>query len=115
MYQYLVQCWITPKSGFDLARTNRIMQVFKKNMEEFFPDNEDLGEIVKKFEKESEGFVLEPLVLESTKEVTDCEKQLMPKILEEYPGAKLLTWRRMTDEVIENHSIFKYLRNMFIN
>jgi len=117
MYRYLVQCWIKPKSGFDLARTNKIMQVFKESMEESFPPNEELGEelgkIVKKFEKASDGYVLEPLVLESTKEVTDFDKQLMPKILEEYPEAKLLTWRKMDKEVREGTPLIQYIKSIF--
>lgn len=91
MQRYLVQCWIKPQSGFDLARKNRIMKMLRELMSTNTPDDAELEKAVEAFEKEHEGYILEPIVLESDKEVTDAEKELMPEIRKTYPEAKLFS------------------------
>ncbi len=95
MNQYLVQCWIAPKSGHELARRNRLLDLFRNMLANKYPNNEDMEKAVDRFDRHSEGLVLEPFVLESDTEVADCEKELMPEILKEHPEAKLLTWENI--------------------
>jgi len=97
MHKYLVECWIYPKSGFDLARKNRIMQLFKEMLSEEVPDQDALDRAVERFEREHEGMILEPMVIESDKELEDVERELMPEILRKYPEAKFLNSHKMPE------------------
>lgn len=91
-HKYLVQCWIKPQSGFDLAQKNRIMSLFKEIMTETMPNDPKLDEALKRFEKSHDGMVLEPMIIESDKEVTDPEKELLPEIQKSYPEAVIFSW-----------------------
>jgi hypothetical protein len=93
MQRYLVQCWISPQSGFDLARKNHTMEIFRKVLEshfEYADYYEGIEKAMTRFEKTHDGLILEPIVLETDEDVTDCEAQLMPEIRKKYPEAKLL-------------------------
>ena len=97
MYRYLVQCWIRPRSGFDLSRKNLIMEMFREIMVNSYPNDEELNKAVKAFEKESEGLIVEPLVIETDHEIMNCEEELMPEIRKNYPEAKMLSWDKVPE------------------
>jgi hypothetical protein len=102
-HQYMVYCWIYPKSGFDLAQKNKIMEVFKMAMSANFSDDAKMTEEVEKFSNEFKEYILEPIVIESDTEVTDPEKEIMPEIRKEHPEAKLLSIQPMP-RVVESES-----------
>lgn len=89
MHKYLVECWINPPSGFELARKNRIIALFRELMSSRYPDDKAIERAVARFEKETDGFILEPLFIESDKMVADYETELMPEVRKKYPRARL--------------------------
>jgi hypothetical protein len=89
-HKYLVRCWVSPQSGFDLAQKNKIMTLFREMMTQTY-DTEEIENAIKKFEKENEGKVLLPLIIESDTKVTDIKKQILPEIQKKYPGANILS------------------------
>ena len=96
-YKYLVQCWITPRSGFDLARKSRITELFRALMRDTFDSDEKLEQSIKKFEESHNGLILEPLVIESDTEVKDPEKEFLDDIHAKYPEAKIFSIERMPE------------------
>lgn len=98
-HQYMVYCWIYPKSGFDLAQKNKIMEVFKMAMSAHFSDDAKMTEEVEKFSREFDEYILDPIVIESDTEVVDPEKEIMPEIRKDHPEAKLLSIQSMPNVV----------------
>lgn len=97
VYKYLVQCWITPRTGFDLAKKSHIMQLFKSIMEETFPDDVKVEDAVKRFAESHDGLILEPLVIESDTEVIDFQKEILPEIQKTYPEATIFSCEKMPE------------------
>jgi hypothetical protein len=98
-YRYLVKCWVRPQSGFDLARKNKIMNLFKSFLSEAFSERESIDKAVEEFEKEHDGMVIEPLVIETDSAITDAEVQILPEIQKAYPDAVLLSVERIKDKI----------------
>lgn len=94
-FKYFVQCWIRPHSGMDLARKNRIVNILKEAVCETFPDNNIVEKAVEKFEQAHDGLVPEPFIIETDKEISDAETEIMPEIRKEYPEAILLSCEKM--------------------
>jgi len=92
MFRYMVLCLIKPKSGFDLARRNKVMDMFKEAVADSYPH---LEEMTKKFDDQSDGMIFEPFVMETDREIANCETELMPEIRKNHPEAKLLFCEKM--------------------
>lgn len=96
-HRYLVTCWIYPQSGFDIARKNKINALFREAMEHHFREENYVMGYLQKMEKEHEGKILEPFVLESDEAVKDAEKDLMPEILKRHPEAEYFSSEILPD------------------
>lgn len=96
-FKYYVECWVYPRSGFDIARKNKIIHLFKKVLFDMLPQKEEIESIVEKFCKEHDGLILEPLVLESDTEITNPEKELMPEIRKKHPEARLVSCQKIPE------------------
>ena len=90
-YKYLLQCWVRPHSGFDLAKKNKIITIFKNITSTLYP-SEALNTAIKKFEKTNEGLIVEPFTIDSNKIIKNPEEDVMPEIRVRYPEAKLLSF-----------------------
>ena len=95
--KYLVQCWITPRTGFDLAKKNRIMSLFKSIMEETFPEDVNVEDAMRKFSESHDGLILEPLVIESDTEIVDPKKEVLPEIQKKYPEAVIFSCEKIPE------------------
>jgi len=93
MYYYKVDCWIPPRSGFDLARKNKAFHFFESVANKLSGDKaEKILSYINEFKKQSEGLVLKTFMMESDKQVFDPEKEFMGEVKKEYPEAKLAHW-----------------------
>jgi len=95
MYRYSVLCWIAPKSGHQVINRNKLMERFREELANKYPNNEDIEKAVDRFDLNNDGMVLKSFVLDSDAEITDCATELMPEIFKEHPEAKLLMWERI--------------------
>lgn len=98
-FKYLVQCWITPRSGFDIIKKNRIMEFFRAVVSEALSDESRVAESIKKFEESHEGLILEPLIIESDMEIVGVQRELLPEIRKTYPGAVIFSCNRISESV----------------
>jgi len=98
-FKYYVECWIYPKSGYDIIRKNKIITLFKEVLLQVMPEETkkeiNIDDLIEKFCEKHNEMVLEPLVLESDTDVLDPEKELMPEIWKKYPEAKLLNFQKI--------------------
>ena len=90
-YKYLVQCWIHPRSGFDVAKKSRIMELFRSIMKETFSDDARVDTTIEKFNRTHEGLVLEPFIVESDIKINDPEKEILPEIQKTHPEATVFS------------------------
>ncbi len=91
--QFSVLFWSVPKSGFDVARKNTVLNLFKEILENSIdPDSWD-PEKMKRFEEVNDGLVIYEEVIETDKKNPDVEKEIMPVIRKKYPGAKFIALR----------------------
>lgn len=97
MHNYLVQCWIRPRSGFDITQKNKVLREFRERLREAFPGDEKVSKALDKFERNHEGMILEPFMIESDAPVKNPEKEILPEIRKDYPEAELLTCHRIPD------------------
>jgi serine phosphatase RsbU (regulator of sigma subunit) len=91
VFKYVVHCWVHPRSGFDLVKKNRVMELFRSVMEDAFDEDDEVERAVKKFEKSHEGLVLERICMESDTEIIDIQKEVLPVIQKEYPDATIFS------------------------
>lgn len=82
---YRVLFWAFPKSGFDLARKNTIMSMFRETL----PD-EMLSEQLKRFEEKNDGLVIYEEVIESDDTDPDPDREVMPIIKKKFPDAQYI-------------------------
>jgi hypothetical protein len=96
MRSYIVQCWIRPRSGFDLVRKNKVITSFRHAAEGTLGDPESVGRAITLFEKDHEGMVLEPLIIELPISCRDPASELIKRARTKYPEAELSTWEEVT-------------------
>ena len=104
-FKYLVQCWVRPRSGFELARKNRVIKIIKEAMTDTFKESELIEKLVKQFEETHDGLIPEPFFAETDSEVTDPEREIMPEIWKDYPEAIFIKYEPISDFVdhLKNH------------
>ena len=90
-HKYLVQCWITPRSGFDIVKKNRVLEFFRSVVSEALSDEYRAEESIRNFEESHEGLILEPIIVESDTEVMNAQKEILPEIQKVYPGAVIFS------------------------
>jgi len=102
MYYYKVDCWIPPRSGFDIAKKNQAFSFIESIAEKL---NEEKGETIKsyveEFKEQSKGLVLKTFTLESDDFVLDPEKEFMNEVRKESPDAKLAYWELIDAPVLK--------------
>ena len=97
MYQYRIDCWVPPKSGWDLLKKNEFIKTVEstfESMEEDQPEKtEEIKQLFNKFIEEGEGYVLDTIIIESDtpiQSINECEQKIMPLIRQKNPYAKLV-------------------------
>jgi len=85
---YMVQCWVHPSSGKDLAEQNRMMSEFKHFMSNVFYNDSAVDDGLEQFEKEFNGLVLRPFFMKSFYAVDNPEEEFLSQIRLENPEAK---------------------------
>lgn len=96
MKSYMVQCWVRPRSGFDLVRKNKILASFRQAAEGTIGDPESVSRAIALFEKDHEGMVLEPLIIDIPSGCSDPAIKLLKIARTKYPEAVLSTWEEVT-------------------
>jgi hypothetical protein len=93
MYYYKVDCWVPPKSGFDIQKKNQAFN-FIEELANKLPDGsgKKIKEYLEGFREESKGMVLKSLTLESDTPVGDPEIEFMEAIIKESPEARIANW-----------------------
>lgn len=82
---YRVLFWAFPRSGFDLAKKNTIMKLFKDTL-----SDEMSNEQLKRFEEKNEGLVVYEEVIESDDADPDPDREVMLIIRKKYPEARYI-------------------------
>lgn len=94
-YQYDVLCWVPPKSGFELRDKHIILENLRKSLKKLAKDEisglvQHIDSSIDKFISEYDGLVVEFLRIESDKIITNPEKEILPEIHKDFPGAKII-------------------------
>ena len=99
LYRYRVDCWVNPKSGFELAEQNTFMFKFKKLIGELFSNNPPFQKAISSFSKNYEGMVLQSLIIESDKLYEENEEEIVAEVKKKYLEA-----------IIVSHTILKLVK-----
>lgn len=91
MYRYRVDCWIPPKSGFDLADFHKATKKIKTALKVLFGEGTNTDRALDAFNKGHEGMVLESLVIESDKRFEDNLDEIKDGIEKRFPGAIIVS------------------------
>ena len=91
IYRYRVDCWVYPKSGFELAEQNGFMSKFKRLIGDLFSNNPSVQEAVESFGNKYEGMVLQSLIIESDKSYEENEDEITAAIKKKIPGAIIVS------------------------
>jgi hypothetical protein len=87
VYRYRVDCWVYPKSGFELAEQNSFMFKFKKLVREFCSGNLPFQKAIDNFGNSFEGMVLQSFIIESDKLYEENEEEVLAEIKKKIPEA----------------------------
>ena len=85
---FMVQCWVYPKSGMELAEKQKTMTELKAFLGHVFKDEHALEDGLQAFQKEVDGYVLHPFFMKSYDSIQDPEVEFMPKIRTSAPEAR---------------------------
>lgn len=89
---YLVDCWIQPRSGFDVREHNLMLSFFRDLFSSFDAENgTDMSDVIDVLDKKYEGMVIHTFTIESNEKSLDLERDLLPQIRKEHPEAELIT------------------------
>lgn len=98
LYRYRVDCWVPPRSGFDLAEFHEATRRIKQALKVLFGLGTATEHAVNAFSSGHEGMVLESLVIESDKPFKENEKEIKQGIQKRFPGAEIVS-HQMIDAV----------------
>lgn len=90
LYQYQVNCWIHPKSGFDLSNYHKVSKKITAAMKSLFndEDSEDyVEEAINELSRKHEGMILIPLIVDSDKPYEKNTKEIERGIKKKFPDA----------------------------
>jgi len=91
LYRYRVDCWVNPKSGFELAEQNTFMARFKKVIGDLFSNNPPFQTAIDSFGKRYDGMVLQSFIIESDKMYEDNEEEIVTEIRKKVPEAIIIS------------------------
>lgn len=91
IYRYRVDCWVPPRSGFDLAEFHNATERIKKALKVLFGKETATERAVDVFNSGHEGMVLESLVVESDKPFKENEKEIKQSIQKRFPEAEIIS------------------------
>jgi hypothetical protein len=89
-FLYMVLFWACPKSGFDVAKKNEAMKMFKEMIRNKYPSDPDIEGRLKSFEENNDGLVVFDEVVESDTRVIDPDTEIMPIIRKRYSEARCI-------------------------
>jgi len=102
MYYYKVDCWVPPRSGFDIARKNQVFSFIESIADKLSDGKGDtIRSYLKEFREQSDGYVLRTFTLESDTPVIDPEKEFMGEIRKEVPEARMSNWELLDAPVVK--------------
>lgn len=87
---FTVLFWANPKSGFDVAKKNIIMGIFRDALVNIDHPDQVSPERFKVFEEKNEGMVIYEEVIETDVEEPSIESDVMPVIKSKYPSARYI-------------------------
>jgi hypothetical protein len=91
LYTYRVDCWVNPKSGFELAKQNKFMARFKKVVRLLLSENQLFQKALDNFGRSYEGMVLESVMVETDKMYEDNQQEIEVEIRKKYPEAIIIS------------------------
>lgn len=94
IYKYYVDCWVNPKSGFDLAEFSKATKKIKKIVGKLFNFHQP-EKIIDKFRSGHENMVIERLVIMSDKPYEDNIEEINEKIQKQFPGAEIISYQEL--------------------
>jgi hypothetical protein len=91
---YLLDCWIRPRSGFDLRDHNLMLSVVHDMFSSFDLENgTNISETIEdNIDKKYDGMVIHTFTIKSDKTPINIETDLLPQIKKDYPEAELITY-----------------------
>lgn len=92
IYRYRVDCWINPRSGFDLAEFSSITKKIKKALSVLFSGSSIPERAINAFSKNHEGMVLESLIIDSDKPFKENIEEIKDKIQKRFPGSEVISY-----------------------
>jgi hypothetical protein len=100
MYAYKVDCWVRPRSGFDLAKKTQSFQTMKKEASKIHSSFKIImGKMIEAFEDMGDGCVIKSFMIETDSIINDAGKEILHEIKKEYPEAKLISCSLYTTRV----------------
>lgn len=101
MFYYKVDCWVPPRSGFDIVKKNQAFEFIKSIADKLSTGSaEKIEELLNDLKKNSEGLVLKTFTLESDSLVHSPEAEFLEEIQKEYPEAKIASWDQIEEPAI---------------
>lgn len=101
MYRYLFLCRVHPKSGMDLAKYNKALNLLDKMLKDNLDySSESSSEVLNSwnsYKEETDGFVLETVSIVSDNVIIDPEVEVMPEIRATYPEAEMIRYLMVPD------------------
>ena len=102
IYRYRVDCWVPPKSGFDLADFHVATKRIQEALKVLFGQNDRVMAALKNFSKGHEGYIVESLVIESDKPYEDNIEEIKEGIQERFPGAEIISHQILEAVFVED-------------
>lgn len=90
IFRYRIFCWVPPKSGFDLAEHNMYLNQIEKTIPMLFNGNKEIEDIFQEIKEKYDNMVLEVFVIDSDKKFEENREEIIKKVQEKYPGAKIV-------------------------
>lgn len=91
LYRYRVDCWIPPRSGFDLAEFHDATRRIKHALKILFGRGVATERAVEAFSSGHSGMVLESLIIESDKPFEKNVEEIEQGIQKRFPGAEIVS------------------------
>lgn len=93
MYNYIILCQIYPKSGFDLARHNRMINLMGDSLSRMEPSHSELPfhkilqDHFDDIRSSNDGYIVSAIPITSDNIILDPEKEVMPTVRKKHPEA----------------------------
>lgn len=90
VYKYRIDCWIPPRSGYEVISYNNTTKKIKSALKVIFGQSFNVDKAVDAFNKNLEGLIPECLIVESDKPFNSNQNEIDTEIQKRYPGAVIV-------------------------